>query len=61
MTTLQGRLLRRQPVVHVDQPHPVRALIRLAPEDLEFSEIPIGNLPLYSQDYDATIRPRPWR
>jgi chromate reductase len=29
-----------------------RALIRLAPDDLEFSEIPIGNLPLYSPDYD---------
>ena len=28
-------------------------LIRLAPEDLEFTEIPIGNLPLYSPDYDA--------
>jgi len=30
-----------------------RALIRLAPSDLEFTEIPIGNLPLYSQDYDT--------
>ena len=30
-----------------------KALIRLAPHDLEFSEIPIGNLPLYSPDYDA--------
>ena len=29
-----------------------KALIRLAPHDLEFSEIPIGNLPLYSPDYD---------
>lgn len=29
-----------------------RALIRLAPRDLEFTEIPIGNLPLYSPDYD---------
>jgi chromate reductase len=38
-----------------------RALIRLAPEDLEFTEIPIGNLPLYSQDYDDNYprrRPR---
>jgi chromate reductase, NAD(P)H dehydrogenase (quinone) len=34
-----------------------RALIRLAPEDLEFSEIPIGNLPLYSPDYDADYPP----
>lgn len=29
-----------------------RVLIRLAPDDLEFREIPIRNLPLYSQDYD---------
>jgi chromate reductase, NAD(P)H dehydrogenase (quinone) len=34
-----------------------RALIRLAPPDLEFSEIPIGNLPLYSQDYDTNFPP----
>ena len=34
-----------------------RALIRLAPEDLEFSEIPIGNVPLYSQDYDTNYPP----
>jgi chromate reductase, NAD(P)H dehydrogenase (quinone) len=29
-----------------------KALIRLAPHDLEFSEIPTGNLPLYNPDYD---------
>ena len=34
-----------------------RALIRLAPDDLEFTEIPIGNLPLYSQDYDSDYPP----
>jgi chromate reductase len=34
-----------------------RALIRLAPEDLEFTEIPIGNLPLYSPDYDNDVPP----
>lgn len=34
-----------------------KALIRLAPDDLEFTEIPIGNLPLYSQDYDANYPP----
>jgi chromate reductase len=34
-----------------------RALIRLAPRDLEFTEIPIGNLPLYSQDHDADYPP----
>ena len=34
-----------------------KALIRLAPEDLEFAEIPIRNLPLYSPDYDANYPP----
>src|SRR5690349_18788858 len=34
-----------------------RALIRLAPSDLEFTEIPIGNLPLYSPDHDADYPP----
>ncbi|GAA0629347.1 NADPH-dependent FMN reductase [Sporichthya brevicatena] len=35
-----------------------RALIRLAPEHLEFTEIPIGNLPLYSPDHDANYPPQ---
>jgi chromate reductase, NAD(P)H dehydrogenase (quinone) len=30
-----------------------KALIKLAPEDLEFNEIPIRDLPLYNSDYDA--------
>lgn len=30
-----------------------RALLRLAPKELELAEIPIKSLPLYSQDYDA--------
>src|SRR5207342_1277760 len=34
-----------------------KVLIRLAPEDLEFSEIPIRDLPLYSPDYDANYPP----
>jgi chromate reductase len=34
-----------------------RALIRLAPDDLEFTEIPIGNLPLYSPDFDNDYPP----
>jgi chromate reductase len=34
-----------------------KALIRLAPDDLAFTEIPIGDLPLYSQDYDADFPP----
>jgi chromate reductase len=34
-----------------------RALINLAPDDLEFTEIAIRDLPLYSQDYDAHMPP----
>jgi chromate reductase len=34
-----------------------RALIRVAPEDLKFTEIPIRDLPLYSQDYDNDFPP----
>lgn len=30
-----------------------RALLRLAPPELKFTEIPIDNLPLYSPDYDS--------
>lgn len=33
------------------------ALIRLAPESLEFTEIPFKDLPLYSYDYDADYPP----
>lgn len=34
-----------------------KALVRLAPEDMEFVEIPIRDLPLYSQDYDEDFPP----
>src|SRR5689334_14304862 len=34
-----------------------RALIKLAPHDLELTEIPIANLPLYSQDFDSEYPP----
>jgi chromate reductase len=34
-----------------------KALLGLAPEDMEFTEIPIGNLPLYSPDFDADYPP----
>ena len=34
-----------------------KALIRLAPDDLEFTEIGIRDLPLYSPDYDADYPP----
>ena len=34
-----------------------RALVRLAPEQLEMVEIPIRELPLYSYDYDADYPP----
>src|SRR5690554_4137359 len=29
------------------------ALVRLAPSELEFTEVPIGDLPLYNYDFDA--------
>lgn len=34
-----------------------KALARLAPPELELSEIPITDLPIYSQDYDADFPP----
>lgn len=34
-----------------------KALARLAPPELELTEIPIRDLPLYSQDYDADFPP----
>jgi chromate reductase len=34
-----------------------KALIKLAPPELEFTEIPIKDLPLYSYDYDADYPP----
>jgi chromate reductase len=34
-----------------------KALIKLAPEELEFTEIPIKDLPLYGHDHDADYPP----
>ncbi len=34
------------------------ALVRLAPSNLEFAEIPIKDLPLYSRDYDDDFPPQ---
>src|SRR5262245_22022065 len=34
-----------------------KALIRIAPPELEFTEIPIRDLPLYSPDYDDDYPP----
>ena len=34
-----------------------RALVRLAPNELKLREIPFGDLPLYSYDYDADYPP----
>ena len=34
-----------------------KALIRLAPPDLEFTEIPIKDLPLYNRDFDPDYPP----
>jgi hypothetical protein len=44
---------RCTPPAPVDQPGAVPGPDRPAPDDLEFSEIPIGNLPLYNPDHDA--------
>ena len=33
------------------------ALVRVAPDELQMREIPIGDLPLYSHDYDASYPP----
>src|SRR5690606_20828829 len=33
------------------------ALVRLGPDDFEFREIQIGNLPLYNRDYDVDYPP----
>ena len=34
-----------------------KALIKLAPDDMEFVEIPIKDLPLYNRDYDVAYPP----
>jgi chromate reductase len=34
-----------------------KSLIALAPENMTFTELPIGNLPLYSPDYDQDYPP----
>jgi len=34
-----------------------RALLKLAPSDLTFTEIPIGGLPLYNRDLDGDFPP----
>ena len=34
-----------------------KVLVNVAPQDLEFHEIPIRNLPLYSPDYDSDYPP----
>ena len=34
-----------------------KALVALAPRDMEFTEIPIRDLPLYSPDHDADYPP----
>lgn len=36
-----------------------KALIRLAPKNLEFTELAIGDLPLYSPDFDSDYPPQP--
>lgn len=35
-----------------------KAVISVAPDDLEFHEVPIGDLPLYNRDFDADYPPQ---
>lgn len=37
-----------------------RAMMKLAPPSLSFTEIGIGDLPFYDQDLDAASAPAPW-
>jgi NADPH-dependent FMN reductase len=48
-----GGLLRRELVVHLDQPSAVQHTDPLGAVRHEFAEIPIGELPMYSPDYDS--------
>ena len=34
-----------------------KALVRLAPAELDMTEIPLGDLPLYNRDYDHDYPP----
>lgn len=38
----------------------VRGLIEIAPPSLRIESVPLGDLPLYNQDYDESTPPRPW-
>lgn len=49
--------LRGQPGNQIDQQIPVAGADRAGPDELTFTEIPIGDLPLYSYDYDADCPP----
>src|SRR5690606_15357249 len=37
-----------------------QAMIKLAPPELKFTEIPFRDLPIYSPDYDADYPPPAW-
>ncbi len=54
---LQNRLFRRKPGKQFHQSGPLQGLISVAPPELEFHEIAIKDLPLYSADYDADFPP----
>ena len=54
---LHGRLHRRKSFFHLDQPDSGQGPDPPRPDDLSFVEIPIRDLPLYSQDYDADYPP----
>lgn len=54
---IHRRLLRRQPVVDLDQPAARHGLDPTRAAGLKLVEIPIRDLPLYSPDYDADYPP----
>ena len=57
MKDLQGRLLRRQPRHRLHQSHARQGAGAARSRELEMTEIPFKDLPLYSYDYDADYPP----
>jgi chromate reductase len=53
---VQGRILRREPLLHLHQPRTLPGPDQPGPRGPRVHR-PIGNLPLYSQDYDANYPP----
>ena len=52
-----SRLHSGQPFNEVDQSHASQGARQLAPKDVTFVDIPIGDLPLYNHDFDTDYPP----